>query len=146
MLTALTNELIVFFNGEKLVLLGTVDAEQKAPAISAISWVKCLDEKHIRFAVSSNSRIVTNIRTNPNVVLTMIGLGTVYSIYGKANILEEVMENVSIKLTKLEVIVEKIYNSMFWGSKITTEPVYEKTYNVEKAKKLDDEVYAALMK
>jgi predicted pyridoxine 5'-phosphate oxidase superfamily flavin-nucleotide-binding protein len=146
MLTTLTNELIEFFDGEKLVLLGTVDAESGAPMISAISWVKCRDGKHIRFAVSSNSRIVTNILANPNVVLTLIGLGTVYSIYGKATILEKVMEGVAIKLTKLEVDVEKIYNSMFWGSKITTEPAFEKTYNVEKAKKLDDEVYAALMK
>jgi uncharacterized protein (UPF0332 family) len=145
-LSTLTDELQAFFDGEKLVLLGTIDTETHSPTISAISWVKCRDEQTIRFTVSSNSRIVTNIRANPNVVLTIIGLGTVYSIYGKAKILEELMEGVPLKLTKFELVVEKIYNSMFWGAKITTEPVFEKTYNVEKAKKLDEEVYAALMK
>jgi len=145
-LSELTKELQVFLSGEKLVLLGTIDAETNSPSTSAISWVKSRDERTVRFAVSSNSRIVSNLRSNPNAVLTIIGLGTVYSINGKVLILEETMEDVSLKLAKLEFVVEKIYNSMFWGSKITAEPAFEKTYNVEKAKKLDEQVYSALMK
>jgi len=145
-LSELTKELQVFLSGEKLVLLGTIDAETNSPSTSAISWVKSRDERTVRFAVSSNSRIVSNLRSNPNAVLTIIGLGTVYSINGKVLILEETMEGVSLKLAKLEFVVEKIYNSMFWGSKITAEPAFEKTYNVEKAKKLDEQVYSALMK
>ena len=145
-LSELTKELQVFLSGEKLVLLGTIDAEGNSPSVSAISWVKSRDERTVRFAVSSNSRIVSNLRSNPNAVLTIIGLGTVYSINGKVLILEETMEDVSLKLAKLEFVVEKIYNSMFWGSKITAEPAFEKTYNVEKAKKLDEQVYSALMK
>lgn len=143
--TTLTPELQHYLEGEKLVLLATIDEDNK-PNVNAISWVKSYNEKKIRFTVTNNSRIVQNIKRNPQVVFTVIGLGTVYSIHGQANILEETMEGVNLRLAKIEVDIEAIFESMFWGAKITQEPLYEKTYNPDKAKKLDDEVYAALMK
>lgn len=143
--STLTTELQEFLEGEKLVLLSTIDTESK-PNVNAISWVKSYDEKKIRFTVTNNSRIVTNMKENPHVVFTVIGMETVYSINGKATILEDVMEGVNLKLSKIEVDVEAVFESMFWGAKIVQEPLYEKTYNLEKAKKLDDEVYTALMK
>lgn len=144
--TTLSSELFEYLQGEKLVLLGTVDAESKAPGVSAISWVKSYDEKHIRFTVTNNSRIVANIQENPQVVLTVVGLETVYSINGKAVILEDKMEGVPLKLAKIEVQIEQVFESMFWGAKIVQEPEYEKIYNPEKAKELDVQVYEALMK
>ncbi|MFG6494415.1 pyridoxamine 5'-phosphate oxidase family protein [Fictibacillus sp. UD] len=144
--TTLSPELFEHLQGEQLVLLGTVDAETKAPSVNAISWVKSLSEGKIRFTVTNNSRIVTNIQDNPNVVLTVVGLETVYSINGKANILQLAMEGVPLKLAKIEVDIEHVFESMFWGAKIVQEPVYEKTYNEKKAKELDEQVYAALMK
>lgn len=144
--TTLSSELFEYLQGEQLVLLGTVDAETKAPSINAISWVKSLSPDKIRFTVTNNSRIVTNIQDNPNVVLTVVGLETVFSINGKANILENSMEGVPLKLAKIEVEIEHVFESMFWGAKIVQEPVYEKTYNEKKAKELDKQVYNALMK
>ncbi|MGC4375315.1 pyridoxamine 5'-phosphate oxidase family protein [Fictibacillus sp. Mic-4] len=144
--TELTPELYEFLQGEKLVLLATMDAATKGPNVSAISWVKSYNEKKIRFTVTNNSRIVANIKANPDVVMTVIGLETVYSINGKAKILEETMEGVSLKLSKIEVDIDQVFESMFWGAKITQEPVYEKTYNLKKAKELDEQVYEALMK
>ncbi|WLD94824.1 pyridoxamine 5'-phosphate oxidase family protein [Alkalihalobacillus sp. AL-G] len=144
--TELSPELVDFFKGEKLVNLATVDAESGAPNVNAISWVKSADEKRIRFSVTNNSRIVENIKNNPAVVLNVIGLETVFSIQGKAEILEDTMEGVNLKLSKIEVTVEAVFESMFWGAKITQDPEYVKTYNLEKAKELDNQVYAALMK
>ncbi|GGB59400.1 pyridoxamine 5'-phosphate oxidase family protein [Fictibacillus barbaricus] len=144
--TTLSSELFEYLQGEQLVLLGTVDAETKAPSINAISWVKSLSPDKIRFTVTNNSRIVTNIQDNPSVVLTVVGLETVFSINGKANILENSMEGVPLKLAKIEVEIEHVFESMFWGAKIVQEPVYEKTYNEKKAKELDKQVYNALMK
>ncbi|WP_257349257.1 pyridoxamine 5'-phosphate oxidase family protein [Pseudalkalibacillus decolorationis] len=144
--TELTPELVEFFKGEKLVNIATVDAESGAPNVNAISWVKSADEKRIRFSVTTNSRIVDNIKKNPAVVLNIIGLETVYSIQGKADILQEAMEGVNMKLAKIEVNVEAVFESMFWGAKVTQDPEYVKTYNLEKAKALDEQVYAALMK
>ncbi|MDR7071917.1 pyridoxamine 5'-phosphate oxidase family protein [Fictibacillus barbaricus] len=143
--TTLSPELFDYLQGEQLVLLGTVDAESKAPSVNAISWVKSLSEEKIRFTVTNNSRIVTNIKENPNVVLTVVALETVYSINGKANILEDTMQDVPLKLSKIEVIIEHVFESMFWGAKVVQEPVYEKTYNEKKAKELDEKVYKALM-
>jgi uncharacterized pyridoxamine 5'-phosphate oxidase family protein len=144
--TALSPELFEHLQGEQLVLLGTVDVETKAPSVNAISWVKSLSKEKIRFTVTNNSRIVTNIKDNPNVVLTVVGLETVYSINGRANILQDTMEGVPLKLAKIEVEIDHVFESMFWGAKIVQEPVYEKTYNEKKAKELDVQVYDALMK
>lgn len=144
--TELSPELREHLEGEKLVLLATSEAETNVPNVTAISWVKSVDQKKIRFTVTNNSRIISNIKANSSVVFTTIGLGTVYSIQGKATILEDTMEGVNLKLSKVEVEVEKVFESMFWGSKIIQEPEYEKTYDPEKAKKLDEEVYTALMK
>ncbi|WP_246055180.1 pyridoxamine 5'-phosphate oxidase family protein [Pseudalkalibacillus caeni] len=145
-ITALTDELSSYLEGEKLVLIATVGHDVAVPNVNAISWVKSLNEKKIRFSVTTNSRIIENIKANPGVVLNLIGLETVYSIQGNASILESPMEGVSLKLAKIEVEVEQVFESMFWGAKITQEPEYEKTYNPEKAKELDEEVYNALMK
>ena len=144
--TELTDDLEEFFEGEKLVMLSTIDYENDTPNVSAISWVKSLDKRNLRFSVTSNSRTVQNVQRHSGVVLTVIGLETVYSIHGEAAILEEAMPGVSLKLAKINVKIDQVMETMFWGAKITTEPQYEKTYNKKKAEELDAEVYRALMK
>ncbi|MDO6658741.1 pyridoxamine 5'-phosphate oxidase family protein [Anaerobacillus sp. 1_MG-2023] len=144
-MTELTEDLVAFLEGEKLVMLATIDHESHTPNVSAISWVKSLDKNNIRFSVTSNSRTIQNVKQHSNVVFTIIGLETVYSIHGKASILEEAMQGVSLKLAKINVEVTQVVESMFWGAKITAEPQYEKTYNQKKAEALDEEVYAALL-
>jgi hypothetical protein len=143
--TTLSQEQIAFINDKPLILLSTVDAETNTPNTSAISWVKAYSESAIRFAVTSNSRTAANVKANPRVSLTMIGLGTVTSIVGNAKILAEKMEGVAMPLTKIEVEIEGVFDSMFWGAAITQNPDYEKTTNVEKAKALDEQVFAALL-
>jgi len=144
--TTISPEMAPYLGGENLIFLATVDATNQTPSISAISWVKMLDEKTIRISVASSSRILDNIKANGRVSLSFIGNETVYSITGDASILEEAMEGIAMKLAKIEVKLDQVFNSMFWGAKITQEPTYEKTYDIEKAKKLDEEVYALLMK
>lgn len=144
--TTITPEMAPYLGGETLIFLSTVDAASQTPSISAISWVKMLDERTIRFSVATSSRIVDNIKANGRVSIAFIGNETVYSLTGDAHILEENMEGIAMKLAKLEIRLDQVFNSMFWGAKITQEPTYEKTYDPEKAKKLDEEVYALLMK
>lgn len=144
--TTISPEMAPYLSGEHLIFLATVDADTQTPSVSAISWVKMIDEKTVRFSVSSSSRIVANLKANGRVTLTFIGNETVYSLTGDAAILEEKMEEIAMPLAKIEVKVDQAFESMFWGAKITREPAYEKTYDPAKAKKLDDEVYAALAK
>jgi uncharacterized pyridoxamine 5'-phosphate oxidase family protein len=143
--TKLTTEQMELINSDTLVLISTLDKETGTPSISAISWVKAFREDKVRFCVTNNSRIVTNIKENPRITLCMIGLETVYSIVGTCNILAEKMADVTMPLTKIEVQISGIYNSMFWGAKITQPPKFEKTYDPVKAKALDEQVYASLL-
>lgn len=141
----LTQEQIDFMNDKPLILLSTIDSETNTPNTSAISWVKAYSDTAIRFAVTNNSRTAANVRANPRVSLTTIGLGTVYSIIGVAQIVEEKIEGVAMPLCKIEVAIESVFESMFWGAAITQNPAYEKTYNIEKATALDEQVFAALL-
>jgi hypothetical protein len=142
----LTREQIDLINEGSLIILTTVDAESQSPGASAISWVKAYSGDKIRFAVTNKSRIVANVKNNPAVALVLIGLGTVYTIAGKGKVLEEKMDGVALPLAKIEVDIDAVYDSMFWGAKITESPKYEKTYDADKADALDRQVYAALLK
>jgi uncharacterized pyridoxamine 5'-phosphate oxidase family protein len=144
--TTLTEQQMALINEETLILLSTVDAETQTPTVNAISWVKAPSEDKIRFSVTNSSRIVANVKANPRVTLCVIGLETVYSIVGTCTILEEKMEGVAMPLAKIEVAISAIYESMFWGAKISQEPKFEKTYDLAKAKALDEQVYAAMLK
>ncbi|MGO0059179.1 pyridoxamine 5'-phosphate oxidase family protein [Brevibacillus fluminis] len=143
---AVSPELAQYLNGDKLVLLSTVDAETNTPSISAISWVKTVDPGTIRFAVAANSRIVGNVKANPRATICVIGLETVYSITGTVTVREEPMEGIQMKLVKLELSIDNIFESMFWGSKIVQEPAYEKTQMIEKSKELDEQVFQGLLR
>jgi hypothetical protein len=142
----LNEEQMNLFNGDNLVLLGTIDADSGGPVINAISWVKAVAPDKIRFSVTSSARTLKNIKGNPRITLCVIGLGTVYSITGECRILSEKMEGVAMPLAKIEVDITGIYDSMFWGAKIVETPKFEKTYDPAKAEKLDLEVYKALEK
>lgn len=141
----LSQEQIDFMNDKPLILLSTIDAESNTPNTSAISWVKAHTPTTIRFAVTNNSRTAANVKANPRVSLTMIALGTVYSIVGEAHILEDKIEGIAMPLSKIEVRIEVVFESMFWGAAITQNPAYEKTMNIDKAIALDNQVFAALL-
>ena len=47
-------------------------------------------------------------------------------------------------MTLIELETDELYDIMFYGAEITQEPVYEKTYNIKAAKKLDEQVYEGM--
>ncbi|MDB5083421.1 MAG: hypothetical protein JWN30_307 [Bacilli bacterium] len=143
---ALTEEMIDFLQGEKLIVLSTIDHESGAPNVSCISWLVAASAHELRFAIDPRSRIISNIDKNPSCTLTLIGLGSCYAIAGQAHSDVQQLPGVSIKMTQVVVMVQDVRDVMFYGSKITQEPAYIKTYNEELAKKLDDAVYTALRK
>jgi flavin reductase (DIM6/NTAB) family NADH-FMN oxidoreductase RutF len=139
----LSQELIDFLQGEKIVCLITMDAETNKPNLSIVSWlVAHSDGKTIKFALGHKAESAVNIEKNPEVILGVIGAGSCYSIKGKATV-SDVIEK-TMKLRVVTVNVESVEDVIFYGGKITVEPEYIKTYNPELAKKLDDEVYALL--
>jgi hypothetical protein len=144
--THLSNELLPPLQKEPLVLLSTIDFETGSPNVSAISWVYAMDPETIRFAVDNRSRIVSNIRGKSGVVLTFMANGTVNAVSGEAKILVDTLEEVPLKLACIEVKVHAVRDAMFYGARITVEPVYEKTYDKRAAEKLDNQVFSAMKK
>ncbi|MGC5325571.1 pyridoxamine 5'-phosphate oxidase family protein [Brevibacillus sp. SYSU BS000544] len=143
---SLSEELFRLLQQERFVQLGTIDHETGAPSLSSISWVFSPNPQTIRFAVDSRSRIITNIQKEPKVVLNLIGAGSTYAINGNATLAIERLEEVPLKLAMIEVQIESVRDVMFYGSRISVEPQYEKTYDKNAAAKLDNQVMTALRK
>jgi len=141
---SLSEELFALLQKERFVTLGTIDHESGAPSLSSLSWTFAPSVETIRFAVDNRSRILTNIAKDPQVVLHLIGAGSSFAINGKAILQSERMEGVPLKLAMVEVTIEAVRDIMFYGSRISVEPQYEKTYDKNAAAKLDNQVMTAL--
>ncbi|MFC7784517.1 MULTISPECIES: pyridoxamine 5'-phosphate oxidase family protein [unclassified Rossellomorea] len=131
---------------ERFVTLATIDFETHGPNVSAISWVLAKDEHTLLFAVDQRSRIVENIKNNPLAVVNLIANESTYSISGKGVVREEKLEGVPLKLTLIKLAINEVRDVMFYGSKISTEPAYEKTYDKTAADRLDRQVIEAMKK
>lgn len=131
---------------ERFVTLATIDFETGGPNVSAISWVLAKDEDTIYFAVDNRSRIIQNINQNSKVVLNLIANESTYSIQGDAALKEERLKDVPLKLALIEIRINEVRDVMFYGSKIVTEPQYDKTYDKAAAARLDTQVMEAMKK
>lgn len=144
--TNLIEPLLKTLQKEKFVLLSTVDHEDNGPTVSAISWVYAKDKNTVLFAVESRSRMIANIEHNPLVTMSVISNETTYSISGECSIFSRQLEDVPLKLVLVSLNVTTVRDVMFYGSKITIEPEYMKTYDHEAAQKLDTAVMNAMKK
>ncbi|MCF6093554.1 pyridoxamine 5'-phosphate oxidase family protein [Microaerobacter geothermalis] len=140
----LTENIYILMQKERFALLSTIDKDSGGPNVSAISWVYSPDIQRVFIAVDNRSRIVENIKNNNRATLSIFSAGSVYSISGSAAIASEKMEGVPLRLAKIELKVEEVRDIMFYGSRISQEPTYEKTYDADAAAKLDKQVMDAL--
>ncbi|WP_226087298.1 pyridoxamine 5'-phosphate oxidase family protein [Mesobacillus sp. S13] len=131
---------------ERFVTLATVDYETGGPNVSAISWVLAKDEDTVYFAVDNRSRIIENIKSNDKAVINLIANESTYSISGTASVKQEKLEGVPLKLALVEIKVGEVRDVMFYGSKIVSEPQYDKTYDKDAAARLDNQVMDAMRK
>jgi len=131
---------------ERFVTLSTVDFETRGPNVSAISWILAKTDETIYFAVDNRSRIVQNIQHNNQVVVNIIVNESTYSISGEASVKVEKMNEIPLKLALIEIKVKEVRDVMFYGSKITVEPEYDKTYDKGAATRLDNQVMDAMRK
>jgi hypothetical protein len=80
------------------------------------------------------------------VVLNLIANESTYSIQGQASVKAERLEEVPLKLALIEIQISEVRDVMFYGSKIVTEPKYDKTYDKNAAARLDKQVMDAMRK
>lgn len=144
--TSLTDSILQQLQHETFVILNTIDHETGRITSNAISWITALSHQCIRIAVDQRSRLITNMKENKQVTLSLFAAGSFYAIQGRANIVQERMEDVPIKLSCIDIDVEEVREAMFYGSRITVAPEFEKTYDKRAADKLDGQVFAALKK
>jgi hypothetical protein len=142
--TELIDPLFDGLQKERFVTIATIDHETNSPNVSAISWVYAPGRDRIFIAIDQRSRIVENIKQHPAIVLNMIANESTYSINGNAHIKEERLEGVPLKLALIELTISEVRDVMFYGSKISSEPLYEKTYDEKAAAKLDKQVLIAM--
>lgn len=145
-ITVLPEHLFEALQKETLALLSTIDFESGSPSMNAVSWIYAKDSATIRFAVDQRSRIVTNMKQNELVNVTFIGEGSVHAIYGKARQVVEALEGVPFKLACYDIDITAVRDAMFYGSRISVAPEYEKTYDKRAADKLDAQVSDAMKK
>ncbi|MGE5704263.1 MAG: pyridoxamine 5'-phosphate oxidase family protein [Clostridia bacterium] len=144
--SSLSEELFALLQQERFVTLGTIDHETGAPSLASVSWVFAVTHQVIRIAIDNRSRILQNMQKEPKVVLHLIGAGSSYEIYGRSKIVTERLEGLPLKLAQVEIGVETVRDVMFYGSRISVDPQYEKTYDKNAAAKLDLQVMTALKK
>ncbi|MFE5319898.1 pyridoxamine 5'-phosphate oxidase family protein [Paenibacillus sp. NPDC056579] len=145
-ITVLQEPLMASLQKEALALLSTIDFESGGPSMNAVSWLYAKDPETIRFAVDQRSRIITNLNNNDLVNVTFIGAGSVHAIYGKARQVTNVLDGVPFKLACYDIQITAVRDAMFYGSRISVAPEYEKTYDKRAADKLDAQVFDAMKK
>ncbi|RAU99205.1 pyridoxamine 5'-phosphate oxidase family protein [Paenibacillus sp. YN15] len=144
--TVLNEELMSTLQKETFVILNTVDADTGAPVVNAISWVYAKDEKTIRFAVDGRSRIIANLRAKPQAAVSLFAAGSFHAVYGDARVVAEELAGVPFKLACIDVSIREVRDAMFYGSRVSIAPEYEKTYDKRAADKLDGQVFEAMKK
>jgi hypothetical protein len=143
---SLTQRLYDYLQQERFVLLSTVDFETEGPNVSALSWVLAKDKQTIVFAVDNRSRIIHNINKNNKIAINVIVEESSYSISGNASMQQERINGIPLPIALIQLNIKEVRDVMFYGSKITTQPEYDKTYDLEAAARLDRQVMDAMKK
>ncbi|SDP16734.1 Pyridoxamine 5'-phosphate oxidase [Paenibacillus sp. yr247] len=112
---------------------------------NVVSWIAGVNQDTLRIAVSSKSDIVSNIESHPNVSFSFFFDEKVMAFQCEAIILTKEMKEVPFPLTLIELSAQQTEDIMFYGARISQEPVFEKTYNLKAAKQLDMQVYDSMM-
>ncbi|KEF36989.1 hypothetical protein M670_03743 [Schinkia azotoformans MEV2011] len=139
----LSRELIDFLQGERIISLITINKETKKPTVSTISWLIAQESgEKIKFALGHKASSIQNIESDPYVVLNVVGPGSCFEITGTGTV-SEIMQG-TMKYRVVTVDIESVEDIIFYGGKINAVPGYEKTYDPELAKKIDNEIYTVL--
>jgi hypothetical protein len=145
----MANEKIEFdfteiFKDERIGFLSTIHKDSGAIQQNAISWISGYKPNVLRIAVGSKAQIVTNIESNENVNFAFFYRKSIFSFQSKGKIVTKNIPEVPFPLALIELETDELHDIMFYGAEITQEPVYEKTYNIKAAKKLDEQVYEGM--
>jgi len=127
------------------VVLGTVDRDSNQH-LTFITWVYPLDDRTIRFALSSKATSAKNIAETGKVSFMIFGANIALAIYGKAKLILDSIEEVKFPVSVFEASVERVENVLFPGGTVTGPIPFAHTGDLLKASELDELVLSALRK
>jgi len=96
------------------VVLGTVDKDSNLH-LAFITWVYPVDDRTLRFALSSNATSAKNIAETGKVSFMIFGANTALAIYGKAKLILDGIEEVRFPVSVFEAFIERVDNVLFPG-------------------------------
>lgn len=132
------------FAKERIGFLSTIDKISGDIQLNAVSWIYAYQPKILRIAVSTKSQIVKNVETHGQVNFSFFYEKAILSFQSKSKIITKEMSGVPFPLTIIEIEAVELHDIMFYGSEIIQEPIFQKTYKIEVAKKLDEQVYQSM--
>ncbi|MFN3787596.1 MAG: pyridoxamine 5'-phosphate oxidase family protein [Sulfurihydrogenibium azorense] len=138
----LNENLMKLLNDLTPAVFATVDGDK--PYLAFVSWLIAKDQNTLRVALSKNSKSVENVKNNPNVAISVFGPEIAATIYGKAEIIKDSIEDIPFGVSVLEVKVENVVDNLFPGATVKGTIPFEHTGNVQKALELDEKVLKAL--
>lgn len=140
----LPEHLAAFLQSPRLVQLHTLEAGTGAPFVNTLSWVLALHPGEIRLAGDVRTRFMQNLQADSRVALTVLGAGTAWTVYGEARLLTERTPGIPFPLGLAAVTGLRVHESLFWGARLTQEPLWEVTYSAEEAARLDEAIFRAM--
>ncbi|NPA16982.1 pyridoxamine 5'-phosphate oxidase family protein [Persephonella sp.] len=114
------------------------------PYTTFITWLSAVDNKTVRFALSSDSYSAENLRQNPYASVEVIGEGFAVSISGPVKEVVQKIEELDFGVSVFELSVENVVDNLFPGGSVKGKIPFEHTGDVEKARELDSIVYRYL--
>ncbi|MGE5675866.1 MAG: pyridoxamine 5'-phosphate oxidase family protein [Mycobacterium leprae] len=142
--TVLSDELVAFLQGPRLVLVTTMDAETGWPTNNLITWVLAVDNHTLRLASDAGGRIMANIKADQKILLTCMAYGACHCISGVGRPASDALPEVQPKMACVEVSVRTVRDVTFWGGRITAEPQYDVNYDQALKEKMDNAVFTAM--
>jgi len=145
-MTGLSEPILEQLQHETFVVLNTIDSDTGSITANAISWIMAVSPEKLRIAIDQRSKLIANIKAHEQLTLSLFAASTFYTIQGRGRVIHEKLDEVSIKLSCIEIEIDAVREAMFYGSRISVAPEFERTYDKRAADKLDSQVFAALKK
>lgn len=142
--TELSPELTEYLQKPQLVLVTTLDADTKWPTNNLITWVLAVDGQRLRLAADAKGRILSNIRADERVLLTVMTGGACHTIEGTGKVVAEQIDGVSLKMGCAQVQVRAVRDVTFFGGQLVQEPAYTVTYDQALKEKLDRSIFSGM--
>ncbi|MFN3813240.1 MAG: pyridoxamine 5'-phosphate oxidase family protein [Aquificaceae bacterium] len=124
-------------------VLGTVDKEGNIH-LTFITWVYPVDERTIRFALSSGAKSSKNIQQTGIASIMFFAQDMAFACYGSTQMVSDSIEEVKFHVSVFEMNIERAENNLFPGGTVIGTIPFAHTGNLINMVELDVTVIEAM--